>query len=190
VSNSDLVYLCLVIRDLFLFCLFFTLSVFFCGLCVIFPHQLCSAWHKVSCTARLHPAISWLQLSFVCSPSYHCTSPYAETVRERNICIQSYTLHWYNVWIICALSVCLYTNFMLCKPFLPPLLLEKFLLNASVANCFFFFFCLFIIFCSGIEPFFLSVTPPSSNLSLPLYHKSFRCIIQVLHSLSSISKIN
>ena len=96
-----------VIRDLhpsFFFVFYFSC---FCVCCtVIFAHHWRSTWYKVSYTARLHPAITWVHLSFVCPFLFHNHSTvHVGMVLQENctphvVWLQSYAFQRCNTWFI------------------------------------------------------------------------------------------
>ena len=79
----------------------------FCVCCtVIFAHHWRSAWYKVSYTARLHPAITWVHLSFVCPFLFHDHSTVRvgmvlqENCTPRVVWLQSCAFQCCKTWFI------------------------------------------------------------------------------------------
>jgi len=87
---------------LFFFVFYFSC---FCVCCsVIFAHHWCSTWYKVSYTARLHPAITWVHLSFACLFLFHNHSTVhvgmvlQENWTPRVVWLRFYAFQYRNTW--------------------------------------------------------------------------------------------
>ena len=63
-----------VTRDLHHFFFVLHFSCFYVCCSVIFAHPWRSTWYRVSYTTRLHPATTWVHLSFVCPFLFHNNS--------------------------------------------------------------------------------------------------------------------
>jgi hypothetical protein len=93
------------IYTLLFFCILFLM--FLCVCCsVIFAHPWRSAWYKVSYTARLHPAITWVHLSFAYPFRFHNHSTICvgmvlqENCTLRVVWLQSYAFQCCKTWFI------------------------------------------------------------------------------------------